>query len=67
MKAATPTGQGRSPSRSRRKMAETSRPRTYSMARKYVPPTLPKSNTCTMFGWCRIALMRASWMNISTK
>ena len=43
-----------------------SRPTTNSSAMKYSSPTLPKSNTGTMFGWASTEPKRASSMNCST-
>ena len=41
-------------------------PSTYSIARKYVSPTAPKSNTWMMFGWFRPRAIFASSTNIVT-
>ena len=41
-------------------------PSTYSIARKYVSPTAPKSNTWMMFGWLRPSAIFASSTNIVT-
>jgi hypothetical protein len=42
-------------------------PARYSIARKYVPFSSPKSNTVQTFGWSILAVSLASARNIRTK